>query len=58
MEFASVEIACETEGCPNQGIPANTILRLTDDGQLPHYVCGVCQLDLIPNPKEDTDATA
>lgn len=58
MEFASVEISCETVGCPNFGIPANTILRLTDDGQLPHYVCGVCQLDLIPNPKEDTDEPA
>jgi hypothetical protein len=50
MQFASVEVSCETEGCPNLGIPANTILKLTDDGQLPWFVCGVCQQDLIPNP--------
>lgn len=58
MEFASVEISCETVGCPNFGISANTLLRLTDDGQLPHYVCGVCQLDLIPNPEEDNNEPA
>lgn len=55
MEFASVEISCETVGCPNFGIPANTILRLTEDGQLPHYVCGVCLLDLIPNPNDTAE---
>ncbi len=50
MEFVSVEVSCETEGCPNKGIPANTVLRLTDNGDLPWYVCGVCQTDLIPKP--------
>jgi hypothetical protein len=50
MEFASVEISCETEGCPNNGISANAILKLTESGELPHYVCGVCQVDLIPDP--------
>ena len=52
MEFASVEISCETVGCPNNGVVSNTILKLTDDGQLPHFVCGVCQIDLIADPKE------
>jgi hypothetical protein len=51
MEFASVEISCETVGCPNYGVAADTILRLTEDGQLPHFVCGVCQVDLIADPK-------
>ena len=50
MEFASVEISCKTENCPNNGVPANTMLKLTDSGDLPWYVCGVCQVDLIPNP--------
>lgn len=52
MEFASVEISCETVGCPNYGVAANTILQLTEDGQLPHFVCGVCQIDLIADPRE------
>lgn len=48
MQFASVEVSCETDGCPNNGVPADAILRLTDSGELPHYVCGVCGVDLIP----------
>ena len=52
MEFASVEISCETVGCPNNGVAANTILQLTEDGQLPRFVCGVCQIDLIEDPRE------
>jgi hypothetical protein len=51
MEFASVEISCETEGCPNNGVSCNTMLRLTEDGQLPQLVCGVCRVDLIEDPK-------
>jgi hypothetical protein len=65
MEFASVEISCETVGCPNYGVAADTMLRLTEDGQLPHFVCGVCGIDLIAdpkamveNPEEITDETA
>jgi hypothetical protein len=50
MEFVSIEVSCETAGCPNNGISANALLKLTESGQLPHYVCGVCQQDLIPNP--------
>ena len=50
MEFVSIEVSCETIGCPNNGISANTILKLTESGDLPHYVCGVCQADLIPDP--------
>jgi hypothetical protein len=50
MEFASVEVSCKTVECPNNGIPSNTMLKLTESGDLPHYVCGVCQVDLIPNP--------
>jgi hypothetical protein len=57
MEFVSVEVSCETEGCPNNGLPANTILKLTENGELPWYVCGVCQVDLIPNPRAE-DETA
>jgi hypothetical protein len=52
MEFVSVEVSCETVGCPNSGISANTMLKLTDGGDLPQYVCGVCHVDLIPNPNE------
>jgi hypothetical protein len=52
MEFASVEVSCETEECPSLGIPANTMLKLTEDGQLTGLVCGVCQQDLIPNPND------
>jgi hypothetical protein len=50
MEFVSIEVSCETVGCPNNGISANAILKLTESGDLPHYVCGVCQVDLIPDP--------
>jgi hypothetical protein len=55
MEFASVEISCETEGCPNNGVSCNTMLRLTEDGQLPRLVCGVCGIDLIEDPKAMVD---
>jgi len=55
MEFVSVEVSCETENCPNKGIPANTILKLTENGELPWYVCGVCQADLIPNPRAENE---
>jgi hypothetical protein len=57
MEFVSVEVSCETESCPNNGISANTILKLTDGGELPWYVCGVCQVDLIPAPEEIAEET-
>ena len=57
MEFVSVEVSCETVGCPNNGLPANTLLRLSESGQLPHYVCGVCQTDLIPAPEEIVEET-
>jgi hypothetical protein len=50
MEFVSIEVSCETVGCPNNGISANAMLRLNESGELPHYVCGVCQVDLIPDP--------
>jgi hypothetical protein len=56
MEFASVEVSCETEGCPNNGISANTMLKLTEGGDLPHYVCGVCHVDLIPDPDAGNEA--
>jgi hypothetical protein len=52
MEFASVEISCETVECPNNGVPANTMLKLTEDGQLPRLVCGVCGIDLIQDPND------
>jgi len=56
MEFASVEVSCETEGCPNNGVPANTMLKLTENGQLPQLVCGVCGVDMIPNPDASNEA--
>ena len=56
MEFASVEVSCETAGCPNNGISANAMLKLTESGDLPHYVCGVCQVDLIPNSDAGDEA--
>jgi hypothetical protein len=52
MEFASVEVSCETVGCPNNGVASDTILRLTPEGQLPRLVCGVCGVDLIEDPNE------
>ena len=52
MEFASVEISCETVGCPNNGVSCRTLLRLTENGQLPRLVCGVCGVDLIQDPNE------
>ena len=56
MEFASVEISCETVGCPNNGVSCNTMLKLIEDGQLPRLVCGVCGIDLISNPDESDEA--
>lgn len=53
MQFVSVEVSCETVGCPNKGIPANTMLKLTESGELPHYVCGVCGADLIEDSKPE-----
>jgi len=50
MEFASVEISCETVGCPNNGVASDTMLKLTEDGKLPRLVCGMCEVDLIPSP--------
>lgn len=58
MEFASVEISCETVGCPNYGVASDTMLKLTEDGQLPHFVCGVCGIDLIADPKAIVDDPA
>lgn len=52
MEFASVEVSCETLGCPNNGVASDTMLKLTEDGQLPRLVCGVCGVDLIEDPRE------
>jgi hypothetical protein len=57
MEFVSVEVSCETRKCPNYGIPANTILLLTEGKELPWYVCGVCQVDLIPNPRVEDETS-
>ena len=58
MVFASVEISCETVGCPNNGVSCNTMLKLTEDGQLPRLVCGVCGVDLIEDPKGMVDEPA
>jgi hypothetical protein len=52
MEFASVEVSCETVGCPNNGVASDTMLRLTPEGKLPRLVCGVCGVDLIEDPNE------
>jgi hypothetical protein len=56
MEFVSVEVSCETEGCPNNGIESNTMHRLTESGELSQLVCGMCGIDLIPNPDASDEA--
>ena len=57
-ELVSIEFQCDTEGCPNAALGAmHTILKLTEEGDLPWFVCGVCRADIIPNPNaESADA--
>lgn len=52
LELVSIEFQCDTEGCPNAAIgEMHTTLRLTENGDLPWFICGVCQVDIIPNPQ-------
>lgn len=53
MEFASVEVSCETVGCPNNGVESNTMHRLNENGELTQLVCGMCHVDLIPDPNPE-----
>lgn len=54
--FASVTFQCETAECPNSQIgDQSIILKLTENGELPWLVCGVCQVDIIPNPNAAND---
>lgn len=54
-ELVSIEFQCNTEGCPNAAIgEMHTTLRLTESGELPWFVCGVCQVDIIPNPNAES----
>lgn len=52
MEFVSITLVCQTTDCPEIGNEKNTMMKLTDSGELPWVVCGVCQQDIIPNPND------
>ena len=50
-EFASITFTCETDGCPNSLLgEMHSTLKLTESGDLPWFQCGICQVDIIPNP--------
>lgn len=49
-EFATIILVCLNPECPETGTEKTSIMRLTDSGQYPWVVCGVCQQDIIPNP--------
>jgi hypothetical protein len=53
MQFASVTVTCETDNCPNADLgEVSYWVKLNENGELCHLVCGVCQQDLIPNPND------
>ena len=55
MEFASILLLCDTEGCPSQGFEKWSLMRLDEHGCLPWVACGVCGLDIIPDPHPQTE---
>jgi hypothetical protein len=50
QEFATVIATCATEGCPNFGLNTVVPARLDEHGCVPQIVCGVCSLDIVPDP--------
>jgi len=55
MEFASILLVCETAGCPSQGFEKWALMRLDEHGCPRWVVCGVCSLDIIPDPHPQTE---
>ena len=49
-EFISIVAKCETEDCLNFDVEAHLFSRLDEHGCLPWWVCGVCTVELVPNP--------
>jgi hypothetical protein len=55
QEFVTINFQCDTDGCPNSALgEMHTTLKLTEDGDLPWFICGVCQVDIIPNPNSES----
>lgn len=52
MEFASIILVCQEPQCPEAGIEKPSLMKLTESGELPWVVCGICQRDIIPSPNE------
>lgn len=50
IEFATVIAPCATEGCPNFEKETVVPVRLDEHGCVPQIVCGVCSLDIVPDP--------
>jgi hypothetical protein len=50
LEFATAAVSCSTEGCPNNGRVTNVPVQLDPHGCVPRIVCGVCSLDIVPDP--------
>ena len=48
--FMDIVEICKTEECPNFGLTVRLSAQLDAHGCLPWWVCGVCRMDLIPNP--------
>jgi len=54
--FATINFQCETDGCPNAALgQMHAMVKLTETGNLPWLVCGVCEIDIIPNPESSND---
>jgi hypothetical protein len=49
-DFVSIVGQCETEDCPNFDVEVRLSSRLDEHGCLPWWVCGVCTMEIIPNP--------
>jgi hypothetical protein len=57
-DFISIVGQCETEDCPNFGVEVYLTSRLDEHGCLPWWVCGVCTMELIPNPHPNEEEIA
>ena len=49
-EFTKILATCATEGCPNLGLGTSVPVQLDPHGCVPRIVCGVCSLDIVPDP--------
>ena len=50
IEFATVIAPCATVECPNFEKATVVPVRLDEHGCVPQIVCGVCSLDIVPDP--------